>query len=186
MVGDPNVGKTTIFWKYIEGEFLAEKSATVTTIDFKIREIKINREPIKLYIWDTAGQQRYRSIVSTYFKGCDGVMLVFDLTKPESFTNVTTKWYQLAKAKSPDAQLILIGNKSDLEVVFDDKQAELWAKDHRAIYVRTSVKMDRNVNEAYTQLSEAIYNAPKVVKAKSFALHKNLLQQDKKKGKSCC
>jgi len=56
MVGDPNVGKTTIFWKYIEGEFLAEKSATVTTIDFKIREIKINREPIKLYIWDTAGQ----------------------------------------------------------------------------------------------------------------------------------
>ena len=81
----------------------------------------------------------------------------------------------MAKAKSPDAQLILIGNKSDLEVFFDDKQAELWAKDHRALYVRTSVKLDRNVSEAYIMLSEAIYNAPKVVKAKSFALHKNLL-----------
>lgn len=56
MVGDPNVGKTTHFWKYIEGEFLSEKSATVTTIDFKIKEIKIRGDPVKLYIWDTAGQ----------------------------------------------------------------------------------------------------------------------------------
>jgi len=56
MVGDPNVGKTTLFWKYIEGEFLAEKSSTVTTIDFKIKEVRIKGEAIKLYIWDTAGQ----------------------------------------------------------------------------------------------------------------------------------
>jgi len=112
-------------------------------------------------------------------------MLVFDLTKPESFTNVTTKWYELAKSKSPDAQLLLVGNKSDLEIAFDEKQAELWAKDHRATYVRTSVKLDVNVSEAYRALSEAIYGAPKIEKAKSFALHKSLLIEDKKK-KGCC
>ncbi len=56
MVGDPTVGKTTLFWKYMEGEFLTEKASTVTTIDFKIKEVSIGGTTIKLYIWDTAGQ----------------------------------------------------------------------------------------------------------------------------------
>ena len=101
MVGDPNVGKTTFFWQYIEGEFLAEKSAACTTIDFKIKEISVEQEKIKIYIWDTAGQEKYRSIVATYFKGCDGVILMFDLTHPVSLKDATTKWYELAKEKSP-------------------------------------------------------------------------------------
>lgn len=82
MIGDPHVGKTTLFWKYIEGEFLAERTSNVTTIDFKIKEIKIDGVAIKLFIWDTAGQEKYRAIVSTYFNGCQGVMMLFDLTKP--------------------------------------------------------------------------------------------------------
>ena len=93
MVGDPNVGKTTLFWQYIEGEILAEKSASVTTIDFKIKELTIEHQKIKVYIWDTAGQEKYRSIVATYFKGCDGVLLMFDLSHPESLISATTKWY---------------------------------------------------------------------------------------------
>ena len=119
IVGDPCVGKTALFWKYVEGDFLADKATTITTIDFKIKEIAIEGKNVKLYIWDTAGQQKYRAIVSTYFKGCDGVMLVFDLSSFTSFTNVTTKWYEIAKSKSPDAQLILVGNKTDLDPVFD-------------------------------------------------------------------
>ena len=145
MVGDPCVGKTALFWKYIEGDFLNEKATTVTTIDFKIQDITIDQQPIKLYIWDTAGQEKYRAIVSTYFKGCDGVMLIFDLSNFSSFTNVTTKWYEIAKSKSPEAQIILVGNKTDLDLAFDEKQAELWAKDHGASYIRTSVKRDINV-----------------------------------------
>ncbi len=145
IVGDPYVGKTTLFWRYIEGEFLNEQTM-VTTIDFKIKKITIQGLNVKLYIWDTAGQEKYRSIVSSYFKGCDGVMLVFDLTNPASFISVTTKWYELAKSKSPDAQLLLVGNKSDLDINIDEKQPELWARDHGAIYVRTSVKRDVNVS----------------------------------------
>ena len=80
-------------------------------------------------------------------------MLVFDLSNPSTFTSVTTKWYELAKSKSPEAQLLLVGNKSDLEISFDEKQAELWARDHQAIYVRTSVKRDVNVGQSYRQLS---------------------------------
>lgn len=108
-------------------------------------------------------------------------MLVFDLTNPASFTTVTTKWYELAKARSPEAQLLLVGNKSDMEAAFDDKQAQLWAKDHGAIYVRASVKRDVNVGECFRLLSEAIYRQPKREKTKSMVLQVNGLDK-----KTCC
>lgn len=81
LVGDVSVGKTTLFWRYTEGEFLANKGTLVTAIDFKMKQISISNKPIKLYVWDTAGSEKYRSIVSTYFKGCQGVVIVFDLTR---------------------------------------------------------------------------------------------------------
>ena len=81
LVGDSSVGKTALFWRFIEGEYSQEKTTQVTTVDFRIKNVYIKSQPIKLYIWDTAGQERYRSIVSTYFKGCHGVLLVFDISK---------------------------------------------------------------------------------------------------------
>jgi small GTP-binding protein len=74
----------------------------------------VDNTPIKLFIWDTAGQEKYRAIVSNYFQGCDGVMLLFDLSSEASFRSATTRWLELARSKSPQAQLMLIGNKSDL------------------------------------------------------------------------
>lgn len=93
IVGDVHVGKTTLFCKYVEGEDLIGKEPIVTVIDFKRKQIKIDDKDIQLYIWDTAGQEKFRSIVSTYFKGCDGIMLVFDLSDASSFANATSKWY---------------------------------------------------------------------------------------------
>lgn len=81
LVGDVNVGKTALFWRYIEGEFLANKSTLVTTVDFKMKNIVIDNKNVKLYLWDTAGSEQYRSIVTTYFKGCHGVAVVFDLSR---------------------------------------------------------------------------------------------------------
>lgn len=99
-----------------------------------------------MFIWDTAGQEKYRAIVSTYFNGCQGVMMMFDLTKPDSFISATTKWYETAKAKSPDAVFMLIGNKSDLEVKVNEKEVQDWARKNKVRYIRTSVKNDVNVN----------------------------------------
>lgn len=79
LVGDSNVGKTALFWRFVEGNFSEGKNTLVTTVDFKMKNISVNNTNAKLYIWDTAGQEKYRSIVSTYFKGCHGIFLVFDL-----------------------------------------------------------------------------------------------------------
>ena len=81
LVGDVSVGKTALFWRFTEGEFLHSKETLVTTIDFKIKDININNKPVKLYVWDTAGSEKYRSIVSTYFKGCQGVVVAFDVSR---------------------------------------------------------------------------------------------------------
>lgn len=81
LVGDVSVGKTALFWRYTQGQFLANKDTLVTAVDFKMKNITIKEKPVKLYIWDTAGSEKYRSIVSTYFKGCQGVIIVFDLSR---------------------------------------------------------------------------------------------------------
>ena len=80
-----------------------------------MKDIMIKKKPIKLYIWDTAGQERYRSIVATYFKGCHGILMVFDLSKKNSFKNIQDQWYDLCKTKADKAMILLIGNKNDLE-----------------------------------------------------------------------
>lgn len=95
LVGDSNVGKTALFCRFIEGTFSNDKNTLVTTVDFKMKNITINSNPIKLYIWDTAGQEKYRSIVSTYFKGCHGVFLVFDLTKYHYISYLALKAFNM-------------------------------------------------------------------------------------------
>ena len=130
IVGDSNVGKTALFWRFTEGDFLAEKETQVTTIDFKIKNITLATTPVKLYIWDTAGQEKYRSIVSTYFKGCHGVLMVFDLSREGSFKNIKEQWYDLCKVKAEKAVNLLVGNKSDLERRVSDREISEWCKEN--------------------------------------------------------
>lgn len=83
LVGDSGVGKTSIFWQYIHNEVSLDHP--MTTIDFRYKMIKLHEKLVKLCIWDTAGQEKFRSIVATYFKSCQGVILVFDLASRESW-----------------------------------------------------------------------------------------------------
>jgi small GTP-binding protein len=91
LVGDCHVGKTSIFWRYIQNESVAEHP--LTTIDFRYKSIQLHDKEVKLCIWDTAGQEKFRSIVATYFKSCQGVVLVFDMSEPESWENIKHVWY---------------------------------------------------------------------------------------------
>ncbi len=83
LIGDAGTGKSSIFWRYISNEDLTDR--LVTTIDFRYKDIQVQEKQVKLCIWDTAGQEKFRSIVATYFKSCDGVILVFDMSNPKSW-----------------------------------------------------------------------------------------------------
>lgn len=128
----------------------------MTTIDFKIKNIQLKDKPAKLYIWDTAGQEKYRSIVSTYFKGCHGVLMVFDLSSERSFKNIKEQWYDLCRAKADKAVIMLLGNKSDLERRVSEAEINEWCSQHKVKYLPTSVKNNTNVEESFMTLAKLI------------------------------
>jgi len=113
LIGDSGVGKSNLVSRYIKNEFTTNTKTTVG-VEFGAKKFEMGDTKIKAQIWDTAGQERYKSITSCYYKGAKGGIIVYDITKKETFENVD-KWLQEFKKNADlDACFILIGNKCDL------------------------------------------------------------------------
>ncbi len=133
LIGDSGVGKSNLLTRYTKNEFSLHTKTTVG-VEFGAKKFEIDDSKVKAQIWDTAGQERYKSITSCYYKGAKGGIIVYDITKKESFHNVD-KWLQEFKRNADDdACFILLGNKCDLteerEVSTDDglSKAETYSK----------------------------------------------------------
>lgn len=114
LVGDVNVGKTNIINRYINNDFLDNSQSTVG-VDLKTKYYYLDNIKVKEQIWDTAGSEKYQSISGVYYKGADGVLLVYDMTNYQTLENLRN-WLSLVRSYiSEDAEIFLIGNKSDLE-----------------------------------------------------------------------
>ena len=114
LIGDSSVGKTNILSKYLNDEFDQNSKPTIG-VEFATKNFEIENNIVKTQIWDTAGQERYRAITSSYYKGAKGCLLVYDITRKESFENID-KWISdLKSAGNENMSIILVGNKSDLE-----------------------------------------------------------------------
>ncbi|KAF4977699.1 hypothetical protein FZEAL_5793 [Fusarium zealandicum] len=120
---------------------------------------------MKLSLWDTAGQETYKSVTRSYFRGASGALLVFDLSRKQTFQHVTDWLNDLRQIAEPDIVVILVGNKADLAQQDDNRrevtrqEAEEWAKRNGVMeYVETSAKSGENVEKAFMRVSERIYN----------------------------
>uniref|UniRef100_A0A8C9UK38 RAB2B, member RAS oncogene family n=1 Tax=Spermophilus dauricus TaxID=99837 RepID=A0A8C9UK38_SPEDA len=119
-------------------------------VEFGARMVNIDGKQIKLQIWDTAGQESFRSITRSYYRGAAGALLVYDITRRETFNHLTS-WLEDARQHSSSNMVImLIGNKSDLESRRDVKreEGEAFAREHGLIFMETSAKTACNVEEA--------------------------------------
>ena len=159
IVGESCVGKSNIIVRYTEGEF---KNIIGNTLGVELynKYINIKDKYSKLQIYDTAGQERYHSIVSNYFRGSHGCFIVYDITNPESFDKIEF-WYQSVKQKaSNDVSIILVGNKCDLEEqrVITKEKGEEKAKELNIPFFETSALSDININEIFRELVENIYD----------------------------
>jgi Ras-related protein Rab-11A len=113
IVGDSGVGKSNILTRYVQDEFNQDSKATVG-VELSTKTYKINDKFVKVHLWDTAGQERYKSITSAYYKGAKGAMIVYDITRPETFNNVD-KWFnEIREFGEKNVVLMMVGNKSDL------------------------------------------------------------------------
>jgi len=128
-------------------------------VEFGARMIQVEEQQIKLQIWDTAGQESFRSITRSYYRDAAGALLVYDITQRESFNHLT-RWLEEARANgNPNMTIMLIGNKSDLEHrrAVSTKEGEAFAEENGLIFMETSAKTAANVEQAFIKTANAIY-----------------------------
>ena len=156
-IGESGVGKTCILRRFVENKFLKNHLATIG-IDFKTKNLNIDNKEIKLKIWDTAGQERFRNITTQYYKGADGIVLVYDVTDDGSFEKIRDWMAQIqANTKKDELGFVLLGNKCDMEPrVITEEQGNKMAEELKINYFETSALNGQGINEAFEQLARDI------------------------------
>jgi len=156
IIGDSGVGKSCLLMRYVENEFSEFHLATIG-IDFKVKMIELDDQKIKLQIWDSAGQERFKTITKTYFRGAMGIVLAYDCTSRESFANVTNWAAQFEHCTNPHTVKVLISNKNDCENKEVSKEEGLkLARDMEIGFFETSAKTGENVEEVFEHLAREI------------------------------
>nr|AFK45144.1 unknown [Lotus japonicus] len=157
VIGDSAVGKTQILSRFAKNEFCFDSKATIG-VEFQTRTVTINAKVIKAQIWDTAGQERYRAVTSAYYRGALGAMLVYDITKRQSFDHVA-RWVEELRAHADSSIVImLIGNKGDFvdqRVVLSEDAVE-FAEEQGLFFSETSALTGGNVESAFLKLLQEI------------------------------
>ena len=162
VVGDSGTGKTSLVERLTNQTFNPDTQPTIGA-EFKTYLSLIDGEQIKLNVWDTAGQERYRSVSKSYFRATCGALLVFSIDDAETFHN-TERWLDDIQANAlPNAAIMLVGNKCDLEDARQVTYSEALslANRHGIQYIETSAMNDTNVAEAFQRLTRTVNDRTK-------------------------
>jgi len=157
IIGDSSVGKSNILMKYLKGKFYEEFQPTIG-VEFGAKNLEIDKKIYRIQIWDTAGQEIFRSITRSYYKNSVCACVVYDITNKQSFENIKN-WIEDCKKHSPKTLLlILIGNKIDLEDqrIVSYEEGSNYAKKNGMLFFETSAKTGKNINEVFYQSCEDI------------------------------
>ncbi|KAI5345869.1 hypothetical protein L3X38_013746 [Prunus dulcis] len=158
VIGDSAVGKTQILSRFTKNEFCFDSKSTIG-VEFQTRTVTVKGKLIKAQIWDTAGQERYRAVTSAYYRGALGAMLVYDITKRQTFDHVA-RWVEELRAHADNSIVImLVGNKADLGEQRDvpTEDAVEFAEDQGLFFSETSAFSGENVDTAFFSVLEKIY-----------------------------
>jgi len=158
MVGDSSVGKSNLLSRFCKGEYSLDSKSTIG-VEYEKRQIEHDNLVIEAQIWDTAGQERYRAITTAYYRGAMGALLVYDITKRESFENCE-KWLRELRANAdPTIVAMLVGNKCDMRhrQDVDVEDAKDFAEDNNLAFIETSALDATNVDLAFETILIEIY-----------------------------
>jgi Ras-related protein Rab-8A len=157
MVGDSSCGKTSLVLRFDQNVF-STKFVTTIGVDYRDKMVKIEGVPMRLQLWDTAGQERFRSLTSNFFGRADGFVLTYDISNRPSFDHVIGWMRDIKTRAPPDCDIVLCGNKSDLDndrVVTYDEGKQL-AEEYGVEFFETSALTGQNVEKMFYGLSTTI------------------------------
>ena len=200
LLGETNAGKTSIALRFANDDFSPYSESTIGASFFE-KSIIINessdgesspkRRKVIFNIWDTAGQEKYHALASIYYRGAGAAVLVYDISRPGSFS-VLQSWAEELKGKGPEGILIIVcGNKVDLEATGDRKvssdDAKSYADGIGAHYIETSARNNTNVRELFEYIAEQIPNMPNIANADESAGSTQIqLGATEVRNRACC
>ena len=157
IIGDPSVGKSNLLLRYAHDKFNEDYQATIG-VEFGAKNVEINNKTFRIQIWDTAGQENFRSITRAYYKNSVCAIIVYDITNKESFNNIQN-WIEDCKNQCPKTVFfVLVGNKNDLEnerkVSFEE--GKKFADSNDILFFESSAKTGNNVEDIFYKSAECI------------------------------
>ena len=165
LVGESGVGKTSIITQFIEQTFQEDIQST-TGGTFSTKSVVCDGGKIlKFEIWDTAGQEKYRSLTTMFYKDANAAVMVYDVTRKESFEEIKNYWSNQIKDNSPENIILAIAaNKSDLieKETVDEGEARNFAKELNAIFVTTSAKSSEGINSLFEEIAKKYSGATNI------------------------
>ncbi|OQV15129.1 Ras-related protein Rab-18-B [Hypsibius exemplaris] len=162
IIGESGVGKSSLLLRFTDDTFDPEVAATIG-VDFKVKTMTVNGNPVKLAIWDTAGQERFRTLTPSYYRGAQGVILVYDVTSRSSFQKLEMWLGEVdAYANRPGMVKMLVANKIDnkKDRVITRDDGLKFARKHSTLFIECSARTADNVPTAFEELVEKIIQTP--------------------------
>ncbi|KAJ1979561.1 Ras- protein Rab-2A [Dimargaris verticillata] len=159
IIGDTGVGKSCLLLQFTDNRFQPTHDLTIG-VEFGARIVTVGNKRIKLQIWDTAGQESFRSITRSYYRGAAGALLVYDITRRDTFDHLATWLEDARKYSNPNITIMLIGNKCDLAAKREvsREEGEAFAQENGLFFIETSAKTAANVEEAFVNTAQDIYD----------------------------
>ncbi|XP_063699961.1 ras-related protein Rab-43 [Culicoides brevitarsis] len=159
LIGDCGTGKTCIVQRFKNGNWIEKHNNTIG-VDFSIKTIAVDGKRVKLQIWDTAGQERFRTITQSYYRSANGVIIVYDITKRQSYVNLQRWIDEVRRYTASNVILALVGNKCDLEAERQVDPAEVTSMceliPEIMFSIETSAKDNTNIENVFQNLAKEL------------------------------
>ncbi|MBD3228923.1 MAG: GTP-binding protein [Candidatus Lokiarchaeota archaeon] len=167
LLGDSGVGKTSIIDRYVNDRF-KEKYQPTLGVDFLIKDLRVRGNKVKLVLWDIGGELQWRNKLNLYLNGADGAIVVFDLTRPDTFKSLKF-WHEKLSSIAGKIPYIFVGNKLDLKNERKIRLSQVTTFIKRKsypLYLETSAKLGSRINKLFTRISEEMIKYKKKINAK--------------------
>ena len=194
LLGDSAVGKTSICNQFINHEFTPNYHCTVTA-EFKVKTLSLDKSTmVEIKLWDTCGQEKFRSMTRNYYNDTNGVFIIFDLTNRKTFDNISGWIEDLREYADSNCEIIIVGNKSDLveKIVVSPDEIKKFSNTYKLNYIEVSAKHGTNIVLLFETLINQMVAKQKVKDSvregadRMYVNRQNLYQEDHKEKVGCC